>query len=72
MQKTLISIGLILVVTIIILFQIDNLTARKVLQEQIDFDRKVNEQVIEELRKEIRLLKQDYLILENGFTEEEE
>lgn len=70
MQKTLISIGLILVVTIIILFQIDNLTARKVLQEQIDFDRKVNEQVIEELRKEIRILKQDYLILEGSFEDD--
>lgn len=70
MQKTLISIGLILVVTIIILFQIDNLTARKVLQEQIDFDRKVNEQVIEEFRKEIRILKQDYLILEEGFEDD--
>ena len=67
MQKTLISIGLILVVAIIILFQIDNLTARRVLQEQIDFDRKVNEQITEELRKEIRLLKQDYLILDKGF-----
>lgn len=55
---------------ILILFGIDFHSRLKEMEIQLQIDNFQKEQKIQELEKEIRILKQDTLILEHGFVEE--
>ncbi len=55
---------------VLILFGLDFNSRLKEMEIQLQIDNFQKEQKIQELEKEIRILKQDVLILEYGFIEE--
>lgn len=55
---------------ILILFGLDFHSRLKEMEIQLQIDNFQKEQKIQELEKEIRILKQDVLILQYGFVEE--
>lgn len=61
-----------LLITIIIAFGIDTSTRCKEVEVLLQTERFENEQKISELKKEIRILKQDMLILQGGYENESE
>jgi len=59
-----------LLIVIMLLFGIENITRCKETEMQVQIQKFECEQEIEELRKEIRLLKTDLSILREGFENE--
>ncbi len=57
-------------VVIIFLLQIELFTRYSELKQDADFQRVILESKIEHLEKELRIAKQDILILEGGFKDE--
>lgn len=61
---------LLFIFIILILFALDFSSRLKEMEMQLQIDNFKKEQKIQELEKEIRILKQDVLVLEYGFVEE--
>jgi hypothetical protein len=57
-------------VVIIFLLQIELFTRYSVLKQDADFQKAVLEIRLEQIEKELRIAKQDILILEGGFKDE--
>lgn len=54
-------------ILLLILFKIDAASSHKQLLEQYEFDKTVYEQKIEQLEKEIRILRTDIYVLQYGY-----
>lgn len=69
-MKNLFYCGIVALIAIMYLLQIELFTRCSELKQDADFQRAVLESKIEHLEKELRIAKQDILILEGGFKDE--
>lgn len=71
MKYRFIFLGIICLIVLIILFGLEITFELSEIREQSRIEKIQNEKKIEELEKEIRIMKQDILILEYGYEYEE-
>ena len=71
MKYRFIFLGIICLIVLIILFGLEITFELSEMREQSRIEKIQNEKKIEELEKEIRIMKQDILILEYGYEYEE-
>ena len=69
MKYRFIFLGIICLIVLIILFGLEITFELSEMREQSRIEKIQNEKKIEELEKEIRIMKQDILILEYGYEE---